>query len=76
MLGYAHGVLLLFRSCNLCWSLVYIFKEYREGNKEGDAEQIFYTFDVGVVVNQGMQRFYHPDGYHVFSRPIPSRPVS
>ena len=56
---------LLFSYSNLYWSLVYIFKEYGKGNEEGNTDKIFYPFDVGVVINQSMQRLNHPDCDHI-----------
>jgi len=45
----------LFDCCaSFCRSLIYIFKENREGNEEGNTEQILNTFDVCVVINQSM----------------------
>ena len=45
--------------------LVHIGEEDWEGNKEGDTDQIFNSLDVGVVINQGVERSDHADGYHV-----------
>ena len=55
--------------------LVDVLEEDREGDEEGDTDQIFNALDVRVVIDQGVQGFHHAGGQHVLSRQFAELPV-
>ena len=52
-----------------------MLKEDREGDKEGDADQVFDALYMGVIINQGVQWFDHTGGCHVLACQCTYRPV-
>ncbi len=55
--------------------LVDVLEEDRKGDEEGDADQVFNTLDVRVIVDQGVQGFHHAGGQHVLAGQFADLPV-
>ncbi len=58
-----------------CLLLIDILEEYGECDKEGNTDDIFNSFDVGVKINQGVNGSDHAAGDQVLSCQLGDLPV-
>jgi len=47
--------------------VVDVFHKNRESDKEGNTDEVFYPFDVGVVIHQSVELLHHSCGEHVLA---------